>query len=101
HDARVHADGGVVEEQAIVDAAHVHARDPSTGDGGHRALEVERDPEVLGEVVEGTDRQHAQDTGCPGENPGHAAQGPVSTGGDDDLGAIEDDASGLRGVLAG
>jgi len=61
HDARIETDAGNVGEDAAVDLTNINASDPAAEKSLNRLLEFARDAEVLGEMIEGLHRQHAED----------------------------------------
>ncbi len=85
HDARVEAEAGVVYEHPAVDLAHVHLHDAPLHDVPGRLFDVERDLEVLGEVIEGPERQDAHHLFAPRQDGRDGADGPVPAAHDDDL----------------
>ncbi len=81
--SRIEADARVVDEEATVDVADVELTDLSGDDRLHRGLEVQRESEILGEVIE---RAHWEDAeGCAGRNRHrrHRADGAVAAGRDE------------------
>ena len=57
---RIDAEAGVIEKQPAVDFAHVHFADDPLQDHPGGFLQVERNAEILGEVVQGAERKYAQ-----------------------------------------
>jgi hypothetical protein len=79
----IHADGGVVEEVTAVDLADVHLADVARGDRRHRLVELDGNAEIVGEMVEGAERKHAEGHGTADENLCRTADGPVAAADDD------------------
>ena len=61
HDLRVDAETRIVDEDAPVDFARVDGRACAFFDCLHRGLQIERDTQVLGEMIQGANREDAQD----------------------------------------
>ena len=100
-DARIEADGGVVDEDAIVDLADVDSCEVSRRDDRDRLAKVERDVEILREVIEGAERENAE-RGLRADHAGRdAADGAVAAAGHDDGCARAGLPGGRRRVLAG
>src|SRR6476659_8204450 len=60
HNTRIEADTGIVEENASIYFADIDADDFAGEQGLHRLLELKRDTQILGEMVESSHRQHAE-----------------------------------------
>jgi hypothetical protein len=98
---RIEADGRVVDEEAIVHLPDVHSRDVSRRDDRNRLMKIDRNLQVLGEVIEGAEREHAESRRRSEDAGRDAADGAVAAAGDDDGGAGAGGPSGVRRVLTG
>ena len=83
HDGRVEADARVVDEDAAVELADVDQLGLAVDDRLYRRVEVERNADVLGEVIERAERQHAERGLRADERRGDGAHRAVAAGGDD------------------
>src|SRR6185437_14300459 len=92
----IEAQAGVVDADAAVHLADIDALYPSGGDATDCLLELEREPEVLREMIERAEGKNAEcrlrvrQHGCDG------ADRPVTSSRDDDRGAIGECALGMR-----
>lgn len=68
--------------------AHVDRGDAPGGQRPHGSLQVEGYPQVLREVIERAERQHAERRGGPDQGRGHRADGAVAAAGRHDLRAL-------------
>ena len=94
---RVQPDAGVVQKQVSIDFADVYRRRIALRDQRQRRFEVERDAEVLREVVEGAERQHAERLAGVDKMPRHGCNRAVTPSGDDDI-RVAGDGAQRRGV---
>ena len=84
NDLRINSEARIVNEDAAIHFAGVHGHDASMHHGPHRHFEIERDAQVLGEMIQGADRQHAKDLLRAGQFRGDSADCPIAAGGDND-----------------
>ncbi len=59
-DMRINPEAGVIDEDAPVHFSHIDASNVTFGDRPHRTLEIKRQVQVLGKVIERPERQYAQ-----------------------------------------
>ena len=79
---------GIVDENPAVHFTHVHGRDFSLCERSHRLLQIERDAQVLREMVQRADRQHSQNLVLPGQFCRDRANRSVATSRDNDPFAV-------------
>ena len=82
HHVGVDADQRVVDEDRAVDLPDIDRADVVRGDDRDRQLELERDAEILGEVVERADRQNPHGHAGAGEHARDAADRTVAAADD-------------------
>ena len=80
---RVDADRRVVDKDLAVDLAEIDHAGLTASDCLRGALEVERKPEVLGEMIERSERNDAERHARSGEHACHGANAAVAASGDD------------------
>src|SRR4029453_15923082 len=80
---RVDADRRVVDEDLAVDLAEIDHAGLTASDCLRGALEVERKPEVLGEMIERSERNDAERHARSGEHACNGANAAVAASGDD------------------
>ena len=79
HEIRIDADRGIVDEDLAIDLGEIDGALLALGDDADRLREVERDAEILGEMVERAQRQDAEGNAgvrqhaCDGANAAVAA----------------------------
>src|SRR6202163_1267034 len=78
HQLRVNAEARIVEEEAIVDRTHVDLRAVAFGNSRHRTFKIEGDMKVLGEMIEGTERQNAQGNPASDHKPCRCVERPIA-----------------------
>ena len=78
----IDADRRVVDEDAAVDLAHVDVARAPLRDEQRREFDDRRDAQVLGEVVERAERQHAERNARARQMPRRRADGPVAAADD-------------------
>ena len=83
NDVRVEAQARVVDEDPAVDLADVDPRRVPFGQERHRVVELERNAEVLGEVVERAERKDAEDDAAVDQRRRDGADRAVAAAGDD------------------
>jgi hypothetical protein len=79
---RVDAERDVVDEDAAIDCADIDPPHPLFGDDASGIREIERQPEIAGEVIEGAEREDVQRHIAAGERCGGAADAAVAPGDD-------------------
>ena len=82
---RVDADRGIVDEGLAVDLGEVDDTRAASGDGCRRFLDRQGDAEVLGEMVERAERQHAERHDCSGQHACSGAHAAVAPANDDGI----------------
>jgi hypothetical protein len=82
HDVGIDAEAGVVQEDAAIDLAHIDLGRHALHRIGHGLVQIERNLQVLGEVVQRPQRQHAQPHRRAGQHRGHRVDGAVAAAGD-------------------
>src|SRR5256714_7869445 len=90
HDARVEAEARIVDEDLAVDLAHVDRDDAPLADAARGLTRVERDFQVLREVVERAEREHAERTVSASERRSDRADRAVASASDDRARAVRD-----------
>src|ERR1700676_4318887 len=83
HQLRVNAEARFVEEKAIVDRTHVDLRAVAFGNSRHRTFKIEGYMKVLGEMIEGTERQNAQGNPASDQKPCRCVERPIAASHDD------------------
>ena len=98
---RIEADGAVVDERAAV---HLGDVDPPLGAGGdqrRRFVEVGRNAEIAGEMVERAERQDAEPGRAVRDRAGGGADGPVAAADDQQrIAALDDRPAAHLGLAA-
>jgi hypothetical protein len=83
NDARAESQARVVQEDAAIHFADIDPDCMARDDGPDRTFDIERDTQVLGEVVHRAQRQHAQRLAGPDECRGDRGHRAVSASRDD------------------
>ena len=86
HEARVQAETGTIEEQPTVDPPDVHAHHAPAAHVRDSRLDLERNAEILREVIERAERKHAEWHARPQHRARDRIHGSVATAGDDGIG---------------
>src|SRR5207253_9029001 len=60
HNARIKAEAGIIDEHVLVHFADIHTGNRPVEDYSYRTFGVERDLQVLCEMIERTERQNSQ-----------------------------------------
>ena len=78
HHVRIDADRGIVDEGLAIDLGKVDGALHALGDHLSRLAEMERNAEVLGEMIERAERQNAEGNVGAGKHAGHGANAAVA-----------------------
>ena len=78
HDVGIDADRGIVDEGLAIDLGKVDVALRAPGDHLGRLAEMERDAEVLGEMIERPERQDTEGNLGAGKHAGHGANAAVT-----------------------
>ena len=88
HDARIKADTGIVQKNVPINFADIDPGEVTGKQDLYRPLELKRDAEIPGKMVESPHRQHAENSvlsnhrccyGCGGSIPATAYDRPIAS----------------------
>ena len=88
HDIGIQAQAGIVQENAAIHFAHVDLVQHALRHIGDRRIERQRNIQILGEMVQGTQRQDAKRRAAADNDGGDGIDGAVASAGHDDGRAI-------------
>ena len=83
HEMRVEAHARIVHEYSAVDLADIHLGDLTGEEIADSSIEVQRNADIFGEMVQRTHRQNTERCISACELAGHCIDGPVTSSGHD------------------
>ena len=87
-DARIKSQTRIVKKHSTVDFAHINLRLASFQTDSRRALKVERDVQIFGEVIECAEREYAERAVCVKQDGSDGVDRSIATSGNNRLAVL-------------